>query len=403
MNVNEVVREFLVESTENLDQLDQAFVRLEKEPGDTTNLAGIFRTIHTIKGTSGFLGFTTLERVAHAGENLLSLLRDGSLALNGEMTSALLRVVDATRSMLSTIEASGSDGGADYSPLIADLERLSAPTSSSIAAQETMVDDSPSLQTPLPERSAAAASPIAPTDAIVDGEPVVGESERRSGHDRRSNEDRRGSDERSSAIADSSLRIDVGLLDRLMNLVGELVLARNQILQFTATQTDSTFIGATQRLNLVTSELQEGVMKTRMQPIGNIWTKFPRIVRDLAVQCGREVRIEMEGKDTELDKTIIEAIKDPLTHIVRNAVDHGIEPPHERVAKGKPAEGLLSLRAFHEGGQINIEIADDGAGIDPEKVKRKAVAKGVITSEHAARLGDHDAIKLVFLPGFSTA
>ncbi len=206
-----------------------------------------------------------------------------------------------------------------------------------------------------------------------------------------------------AGVSDGSLRVDVGLLDKLMNLVGELVLARNQILQFTATQTDGTFTGATQRLNLVTSELQEGVMKTRMQPIGNIWNKFPRIVRDLATQCGKQVRIEMEGKETDLDKTIIEAIKDPLTHVVRNSVDHGIELPDVRAQRGKPVEGVLRLRAYHEGGQINIEISDDGAGIDPVKIRSKAVERGVITSEQAARLGDHEAARLVFLPGFSTA
>ncbi|MBS1816839.1 MAG: chemotaxis protein CheW [Acidobacteria bacterium] len=416
MNENEIVREFLVESAENLDQLDQAFVQLEKDPHDRTNLAGIFRTIHTIKGTSGFLGFGTLERVAHAGENLLSLLREGTLALDAPMTSALLRVVDATRRMLTHVEATGSDGGEDYSSLIAELERLATRTPDTSAVVAEAAPDAP---VPLPALEPAN-PPIAvlQTAADVDAPAPQGAASlqvtqadeagttvpnRRSGQDRRSGDDRRAQDEKAPAAADSSLRIDVGLLDRLMNLVGELVLARNQILQYTATQTDSAFVSATQRLNLVTSELQEGVMKTRMQPIGNIWTKFPRIVRDLAVQCGREVRIEMEGRDTELDKTIIEAIKDPLTHIVRNSVDHGIEPPDERAAKGKPREGVLSLRAFHEGGQINIEIADDGAGIDPEKVKRKAVSRGIIASEQAARLGDHEATRLVFLPGFSTA
>ena len=204
-------------------------------------------------------------------------------------------------------------------------------------------------------------------------------------------------------VSDSSLRVDVGLLDKLMNLVGELVLARNQILQFTATQSDSAFVGATGRLNLVTSELQEGVMKTRMQPIGNVWSKFPRVVRDLATACHKQVRIEMEGKDTDLDKTIIEAIKDPLTHVIRNSVDHGIEKPDERIARGKPAEGRLRLRAFHEGGQINIEISDDGAGIDPVKIRGKALQRGLITAEQAQTMTDHETVNLVFLPGFSTA
>lgn len=205
------------------------------------------------------------------------------------------------------------------------------------------------------------------------------------------------------SVSESTIRVDVGLLDELMNLVGELVLARNQVLQFTSKQDDRTFIGTSQRLDLITTELQEGIMQTRMQPIGNVWNKFPRVVRDLATAHGKKVRIEMEGKETELDKTIIEAIKDPLTHLVRNAVDHGIEMPKERIARGKPEEGLLILRAFHEGGQVNIEIFEDGAGIDPEKVKQKALEKGLIAREQAARMGDREAVNLIFMPGLSMA
>jgi two-component system chemotaxis sensor kinase CheA len=208
---------------------------------------------------------------------------------------------------------------------------------------------------------------------------------------------------RASALSDSNIRVDVGLLDKLMNLVGELVLARNQILQFSSTQQDTSFLNTSQRLNLITTELQEGVMKTRMQPIGNIWSKFPRVVRDLATSCGKQVNIEMEGKETELDKTIIESIKDPLTHLVRNAVDHGVESPEKRLAAGKSPEGHLFLRAFHEGGQVNIEISDDGAGIDLERVKQKALEKGLVTPDQAARLSDRELLNLLFLPGFSTA
>jgi two-component system chemotaxis sensor kinase CheA len=197
--------------------------------------------------------------------------------------------------------------------------------------------------------------------------------------------------------------VDVVLLDRLMNLVGELVLARNQILQHTQDVQDAGLVASGQRLNLITSELQEGVMKTRMQPIGNIWSKFPRTVRDVAMSCGKSMRIEMEGKETELDKTIIEAIKDPLTHLVRNSVDHGIETPDKRVQAGKTEDGLLLLRAYHEGGQVNIEIRDDGAGLNTEKIKKKAVQRRLITAEQAARMSEHDACNLIFLPGFSTA
>jgi two-component system chemotaxis sensor kinase CheA len=204
-------------------------------------------------------------------------------------------------------------------------------------------------------------------------------------------------------VSASNIRVDVNLLDKLMNLVGELVLARNQILQFTGTLKESSFLGTAQRLNLITTELQEGVMKTRMQPIGSVWHKFPRVVRDLSVQFGKQVHIEMEGSETELDKTIIEAIKDPLTHIIRNAIDHGIELPAERTKTGKAAEGRLSLRAFHEGGQVNIEVADDGGGIHLERLKQKAIERGQITADQAARMSEREALNLIFLPGLSTA
>jgi two-component system chemotaxis sensor kinase CheA len=205
------------------------------------------------------------------------------------------------------------------------------------------------------------------------------------------------------SAADRTIRLDVALLDHLMNLVGELVLARNQILQFANSTEESGLLVTSQRLNLITTELQEGVMKTRMQPIGNIWSKFPRTVRDLALGCGKQVRVEMEGQETELDKTLIEAIKDPLTHLVRNSVDHGVERPEVRQAAGKNPEGRLYLRAFHEGGQVNIEISDDGAGLDQERIRNKAIQKGLITADQASRLTDREIVNLIFLPGFSTA
>ena len=205
------------------------------------------------------------------------------------------------------------------------------------------------------------------------------------------------------SLSDSTIRVDVGVLDRLMNLVGELVLSRNNILQHVNASSDQSIIASSQQLDLVTGELQECVMKTRMQPIGTVWTKFTRVVRDLSIQCGKQVRIEMEGEDTELDKTILEAIKDPLTHVVRNTVDHGIEKPEDRRAAGKPAEGLLKMRARHEGGQVVIEIVDDGAGIDGARVKAKAVSKGIISERTAQNMSPRDAIALIFAPGFSTA
>jgi two-component system chemotaxis sensor kinase CheA len=210
-------------------------------------------------------------------------------------------------------------------------------------------------------------------------------------------------DQAAGAARESSIRVDVALLDKLMTLVGELVLARNQVVQLTRTTEHSPLLSATQRLNLITSELQEGVMKTRMQPIGNVWHKFTRVVRDLAHSCGKQVALAMEGEHTELDKTLIEAIKDPLTHLVRNSIDHGIELPAARLAAGKPAEGRLFLRAYHEGGQVNIEIRDDGAGLDPERIRQKAVERGIVTQDQAERLGERETFELIFLPGFSTA
>ncbi|MCX7421898.1 MAG: chemotaxis protein CheA, partial [Planctomycetia bacterium] len=206
-----------------------------------------------------------------------------------------------------------------------------------------------------------------------------------------------------SSVSDSSVRIDVSLLDKLMNLVGELVLARNQILQYARTTEDATITAASQRLNLITTELQEGVMKTRMQPIQNAWNKLPRVVRDLSAQLGKHIQVKMEGAETELDKTILEAIKDPLTHIVRNSVDHGIEASDVRVANGKSAEGTLWLRAFHEGGQVNIEISDDGGGINLTRVKEKALSQGMITAEQAVSMTERELTNLILLPGFSTA
>jgi two-component system, chemotaxis family, sensor kinase CheA len=413
---DEIVREFLVESAENLDLLDRELIHLEKDPHNRDTLASVFRTIHTIKGTCGFLGFTKLESVAHVGENLLSKLRDGELALSPEITTALLQMVDAIRQMLASVEAIGDEGERNDQELIKTLTHLlqAGPSAKSPieilavappepVAKKAAVEKPPAAQAPAPKPVAKV--PSAPPEVVAKLEHPVEASEAvvergeagAQGVAEGSQQQNRGS------ASESSIRVDVVLLDKLMNLVGELVLARNQILQFSNGKEDVGLIAPSQRLNLITTELQGGVMKTRMQPIGNIWSKFPRTVRDVATMCGKQVRIEMEGQDTELDKTIIEAIKDPLTHIVRNSVDHGIETPPKRVAAGKSAEGRLSLRAYHEGGQVIIEISDDGAGLDSEKLRRKAVEKGLITAEQSAKMGEREATNLIFLPGFSTA
>jgi two-component system chemotaxis sensor kinase CheA len=439
--MDDVVKDFLVESYENLDRMDRDFVELEKNPSKET-LGSIFRAVHTIKGTCGFLGFSKLESVAHAGESLMSLLRDGALQVNQPITDALLAMVDAVREMLASIEATESEGERDDSALIETLHALqsgeanaspaeapqttpeSPSAAPSVALENMSIDD---LERLLDERAKSVSQPAPEAKLgellVQKGETTAEQVEQAlaqqsNGDPRRIGEilvqqgavkpaavleTIQAQGEVKTAVSDSTIRVDVGLLDKLMNLVGELVLARNQILQYTSTQEDSAFVATSQRLNLITTELQENVMKTRMQPIGNLWSKLPRVVRDLANACGKQVRVEMEGKETELDKTLIEAIKDPLTHMVRNSVDHGVESPEVRAANGKAAEGVLSLKAYHEGGQVNIEITDDGAGLDPERIKEKALQKGLISSEHAARMGEREMINLIFMPGFSTA
>jgi len=381
--MDDIIKEFLVESGEGLDRLDRSLILLEQCPDNRDLLADIFRCIHTIKGTSGFFGFSRLEAVTHVGENLLSDLRDGRLPLTPAITGALLQLVDAVRSILAAVAATGADGEQDFPELVALLTSLrEAPAGPAPVARK---------RTPARPRPAPASSPSAAATPPVPQAPALAVPAAAT------------PDPARPAQPETSIRVDVALLDKLMTLVGELVLARNQLLQFTETREDPAFAATTQRLNLITAELQEGVMKTRMQPIGNVWSRLPRVVRDLAQACGKQVRIEMDGAGTELDKTIIEAIRDPLTHIVRNAVDHGLELPGRRAEMGKPAEGCLTLRAYHEGGQVNIEIADDGAGVDAARVRAKALEQGIVTAAQAEGMDERALVQLVFAPGFSTA
>ncbi|MBK9953258.1 MAG: chemotaxis protein CheA [Candidatus Competibacteraceae bacterium] len=483
--MDDILKEFLTESMEGLDLLDTKFVMLEQNPDDRDTLASIFRTIHTIKGTCGFLGFGHLEKLTHAGENLLSLLRDGKLQFTREIASALLNMLDAVRTMLGEVERTGGDGEEGYEDLIDTLHRLKEGGATSVSESPVLESVPPDEPPPTadnppepatadffleaaPHSAADTASP-APDDIFLEAPPAasllpalppISSAPKAKAAAKASSassalpdnliffgeppakppapaptpapaaairpapatpapkaEPAPAAPERSSAvsaapaapagapptIADSSIRVDVPLLDKLMNLVGELVLARNQILEYSVLQENPPLLAASQRLNLITSELQEGIMRTRMQPINNIWAKFPRVVRDLSVSCGKQVRVDMEGKETELDKSLIEAMKDPLTHLIRNAIDHGVELPAIRQANGKPAEGCLAMRAYHEGGQVHIEIGDDGAGINPIKLRDKALEKGLITQERAAVMSDQDIRRLIFLPGFSTA
>ncbi|SDN82466.1 two-component system, chemotaxis family, sensor kinase CheA [Klenkia soli] len=409
--LDDIVEDFLVESHENLDQLDRDLVALEQEPNSRERLSSIFRTIHTIKGTSGFLAFGKLEQVAHVGENMLSRLRDGALQLTPHRTDALLTMVDTVRELLGSIETTGGEGSVDVSRAVelisAALEDGPAAPEAEVqaavetaaeaqvveAAVEVVEEELAAIEETVP---APVAVPVPAPAAPVVPAPVAAAPAKPAAAGEEEHAPRR-------AVADSTIRVDVDLLDALMQLVGELVLTRNQIVQYVSRQADTDLVRAGQRLNLIASELQEGVMKTRMQPIDHIWSKLPRVVRDLGQQCGKSVRLAMEGNETELDKTLLEAVKDPLTHLVRNSVDHGIEKPEARRAAGKASEGVLSLRARHESGQVVVEVVDDGAGIDPVRIGESAVRKGLVTPDQLARMATTDILQLIFAPGFSTA
>jgi two-component system chemotaxis sensor kinase CheA len=410
--MDEIVHEFLVESHENLDQLDQDLVALEQEPDSRPLLGSVFRTIHTIKGTSGFLAFGQLEKLTHVGEGLLSHLRDGRIALTPEITSVLLELVDAVRTILRNVEADGSEGDVNIGKLMARLTALQngepLPGESTVGPSDvTNPDGSPLFGQALVSKGVISEEDVtlAVMEQSVGDQRLIGEILVE--HGAVTSEDLSqvlgmGADGRRS-VADSSVRVDVEVLDNLMRLVGEMVLTRNQIAAKVLANSDLSVTRNWQRLNVISTDLQQGVMKARMQPIESVWSKLPRIVRDLSVFVGKQVRLEMFGADTELDRSVIEAIKDPLTHLVRNALDHGIEAPELRLARGKPAEGRLTLRAFHDGGQVNLEISDDGAGIESAKISAKALERGLITVDQLATMSERDIINMIFLPGFSTA
>ncbi|WP_185994601.1 chemotaxis protein CheW [Nocardioides campestrisoli] len=385
----EIIAEFLVESHENLDQLDRDLVALERAPGSKELLSSIFRTIHTIKGTSGFLALHRLEALTHVGENLLSRLRDGDLVLDAEVTGVLLSMVDAVRVLLAAVEASGTDVDADVdvdavvATIRTRLEATESPVPVTAPAAATALATTQPTGLAATEQTAPAGGPVTQTVSATAIPGSEGEPAR--------------------SVIDSTVRVDVDLLDSLVQLVGELVLTRNQILRRTEQEDDVELQRAAQRLDQVASELQEGVMRTRMQPIAHVWSKMPRVVRDLAHQLERQVQLDLEGHETELDRSLLEALRDPLTHLVRNAIDHGIEPPAERLAAGKPATGRLLLRARHESGQVVVEISDDGKGIDPDVIASAALSRGVVTRDELARMEPRDVLNLIFEPGFSTA
>jgi two-component system chemotaxis sensor kinase CheA len=374
--MDDLLAEFVTEAGESLAELDIALLKLEQTPSDAETLGRVFRLVHTIKGTCGFLGLTRLEHLAHAAENVLGRLRDGSLIATPPIISVILRAVDRLKVILDGVRITGAEPEGDDTALIAALGEVMG---------EVMGDG----ETPPTEREALPASP-APTVAqdVSSPEPLRPEMKHET--------ERPGS-------RPQTLRVNVDILEELMTLVGELVLTRNQLLQIDRTQQNAAFAVPLQRLSHITTDLQEGVMKTRMQPIGNAWNKLPRLVRDLTQELEKPIELDMHGAETELDRQVLELIRDPLTHMVRNSADHGLETPAERQAAGKTEPARISLNAYHEGGHIIIEVSDNGRGLPLDKIRARLLARGLVNEADLASMSENDVHRFIFYPGFSTS
>jgi two-component system, chemotaxis family, sensor kinase CheA len=377
--MDDLLREFLTETNESLERVDAELVRFEREPNNANILGNIFRLVHTIKGTCGFLGLPRLEALAHAAETLMGKFRDG-MPVTAEAVTLILNTIDRIKLILDEIETQQREPDGGDVDLIERLALRAAGEVDAAPPPEPM----PLLEVFEPEAPAVAEN-AEPADA---SEPALSHP---------------AHDERGERVANHSIRVSVGTLDHLMTTVSELVLTRNQLLEIVRRHEDSDFKVPLQRLSNVTAELQEGVMKTRMQPIGNAWQKLPRIVRDLCGELGKEIDLKMFGAETELDRQVLELVKDPLTHLVRNCADHGIEDTAARLAAGKPPKGTIQLSACHQGGHIIIEIADDGRGLDLGRIRAKAVEKGFASEAEVAAKSDADICNFIFAPGFSTA
>lgn len=341
---------FLVESYEILNQFEQDVLDLERHALDPDRLNRLYRALHTIKGNCGFLPLPTLAAIAHAGETLLEGIRTAEFKMTPGVATVLLDLTDTIRQLLKTIETTKTEGTADYSRFITKLTVLYS-SEHQAATRSGVLEDS---------------------------------------------------DSTSLTTLDSTIRVQVDLLDQVMNLVGELVIARNRVLQLTTDSSDVALMATCRQIDLITNELQDSIMRARMQPINTLWRNLPRLVRELEIACGKEIALELEGSETELDRNIIAAIKDPLMHLVRNCIDHGIEPPEVRVAAGKSAQGSLKLRASQENGKVILEIREDGAGIDPAQLKARSQQLGLISAAQAESMRDREALDLIFIPGFST-
>jgi two-component system, chemotaxis family, sensor kinase CheA len=432
--MDDLLREFLTETSESLDTVDNQLVRFEQDPSDAKILDNIFRLVHTIKGTCGFLGLPRLESLAHAGETLMGKFRDG-MPVTAEAVTLILSSIDRIKEILARIESTeaepeGTDedlieklhaiaeGGAHATAQAEAAPVVAAPPIQPAATQGTLVDQV--LQRPLRpgevsldelerafRETAIEVAPPAPAakEAARASKPAAAPDTRtkEAKPSRKVSLAAEGDVQEADKIANQSIRVNVDTLEHLMTMVSELVLTRNQLLEISRRNEDTEFKVPLQRLSNVTAELQEGVMKTRMQPIGNAWQKLPRIIRDLSGELGKQIELEMHGADTELDRQVLDLIKDPLTHMVRNSADHGLETPAERLAAGKPEQGTIRLSAYHEGGHIIICIADNGRGLNTERIKAKAISNGLVTEAELEKMTEAQIHKFIFAPGFSTA
>jgi two-component system chemotaxis sensor kinase CheA len=443
--MDDLLREFLTETSESLDTVDNQLVRFEQEPNNAKILDNIFRLVHTIKGTCGFLGLPRLEALAHAAETLMGKFRDG-MPVTGQAVTLILTTIDRIKDILGQLEATeaepdGSDqdligeleamvergmkamteqaspteaAPAVVAPPVAEgslvpqtLERALRPGEVSLDELERAFRETPIEVAPVTAKPAAPAPAAAPQAAAPAGQAAAPKETKPAAAAKpaASKAAAAAVDEVHEAdkVANQSIRVNVDTLEHLMTMVSELVLTRNQLLEISRRNEDTEFKVPLQRLSNVTAELQEGVMKTRMQPIGNAWQKLPRIVRDLSGELGKQIELEMHGADTELDRQVLDLIKDPLTHMVRNSADHGLETPAERLAAGKPEQGTIRLSAYHEGGHIIICIADNGRGLNTERIKAKAVSSGLVTETELEKMTEAQIHKFIFAPGFSTA
>lgn len=399
-----ILQEFLVESFDNLSSINDDLALFEKNPSDKELLNAIYRKIHTLKGSASFLGLKKLQEVTHSVESILDYVRDETLTITTPIFDLFLESFDLCLLLLKDIEESGAEGDSDISVI---MSRLNKVLEASLTSGENIVRDE-GLTIVEPEGVGALTS-ISEESVRQEGNENVVELKSPSPSNEPLSpnspavEKNPGSGPGRSQISDSIVRVNVNLLDKIMNVVGELVITRNQILQYSKVKDDSDLNRYAQQLNTITTELQTDIMTTRMQPVGSVFNKFERIVRDLSRSQNKKVQLRIVGQETELDKTLLEVIKDPMTHLIRNSLDHGLESPDVREAAGKNPEGILEIKAYHEGGQVIIEISDDGAGINSERVKAKAIEKGILTTEEAANYSSSKIHSLIFHPGFSTA